>query len=135
MSTVKFRGTEAALVQLEKMAPAEVDAVERVTGLTFRKIQFKSKSCACDHSLDAHMHRDDDGELDTTKSDCTQDGCGCDEFEPDLPTIVDTALAWVALKRANPTLSFSEVNAAPLDEFEFTAGGDVDPTGPPPEAA
>lgn len=139
MSHVVFRGEVCPLIGLEKMTPGEVDAVERMTGLTLAKIRFRGSQCACDHPIGAHTHKDDEGEVDPSDQTCTVDDCPCDEFSSDVPMSVNTALTWVSVKRVIQDVKFSEVADTPMDQMP--SGEDApavvveDPTPTPHEVA
>lgn len=129
-------GTTFDMVAQDKMTPAEIDAVERVSGLTFTKITRLGQTCVCDHSLTVtHLHKDADGTVKRDETSCA--ACDCDQFWPDLPTRVTTAFVWVSAKRAIPTITYDEVAAIPLDnlsgdESAAEQAPPVDPTQPLP---
>jgi hypothetical protein len=132
-----INGISFDMVAQDKMTPAEIDAVERVTGLTFTKISRLGQTCVCEHSLTVtHIHKDAEGTVVRENTACV--ACDCDQFWPDLPTRVTTAFIWVSAKRAIPTITFEEVGAIPLDALGDDAAQAVvavDPTQPPPVEA
>ena len=132
---VTYAGQSVPLLAQEKMTPGEIDAIERVTGLTFQKIRRMSDTCVCAHGAKVHLHRNGAGDLDPTDTSCGT--CDCDEHEPDLPISVGTAVVWVSVRRVIATVQFSDIESVPQDELYADLEPDVvaDPTEPPPEAA
>lgn len=129
---IEFNGKTYPLVSNDKMTPGEIDAVERVTGLTFQKIRYMGSMCVCDHNVGAHTHRDEEGRV-TDDSSCLAEGCPCGAHAADLPTRVSTAFVWVAIKRSEPTTTFEQINSASVDELKISATDEdaaVDPTQP-----
>jgi len=119
------------------MTPGEVDAIERVTGLTFQKIRRLGDQCVCDHPSGTHVHRDAEG-VQTADTSCTAAGCSCDAHSADLPMRISTAFAWVSIRRQMPAVTFQEVSDTPLSELEdedAPAVDVVDPTVPPAEVS
>jgi hypothetical protein len=128
---IEFRGKKSPFIPQDKLTPGEIDAVERVTDLTFQKIRRLGDVCVCDHNVSAHRHKDDAAEF-TDDLSCTI--CDCEGHQANLPTRVSTALMWVSIKRADPSVKYSDVSDCPLDEINLEDEGSADPTEPPPAA-
>jgi hypothetical protein len=128
---IGYNGNTYPLVSQDKMTPGEIDAVERVTGLTLQKIRRMGATCVCDHDVSTHLHKDDDGEQ-TDDTSCTE--CSCVQHSGDVPTRVTTAFMWVSVKRGEPTLKYGDFADAPLSDWNITAEPEdegTDPTEPP----
>lgn len=122
-----FDGTQFEMIQPDLMTPGEIDAVERVTGLTFQKISRLGQTCVCEHARVVHAQVAEDA--------VKCGGCDCDQFEPDMPTRVSSAFTWVSLKRVKPDARFEDIADAPLSTLHIDAESPADPTPPPPPSA
>lgn len=133
--TLSFRGTTIPEFDPESLSPAEADAVEGVTGLSFKRINRLRSRCVCDHGAQSHIRPSVEGQPEVDDSSCSE--CDdCPEFEPDMPSIVETAMTWVAIKRVLPGTSFSDVNNAPGTDFALVeVAGEPDPTDEPQPTA
>jgi hypothetical protein len=132
MPSVGYAGKSYPIIPEEKMMPSEIDAIERATGLTLQKIRRMGATCVCEHGKKAHTHNDDAGEPDTEDTSCTE--CDCERHAGDVPMRVNTAFAWVSVKRGNPTVRFTDFDNAPISDWEVEEQDDEDPTVPPLEA-
>lgn len=129
---IKFKGETYPAIDMGRLTPGETDAVERVTQLTLPKIKRMGSTCVCEHDMKAHEHKDDDGELDTADISCTK--CDCAEHESDLPSRVNTAFMWIAIKRKSPGVTFKDVADQAFEDFGGAEGEAPDPTVPSPES-
>lgn len=127
---IGYCGKTYPLVSMDKMLPSEIDAVERVTGLTLQKIRRMGETCVCDHGMKAHTHKDDSGDQDTGDTSCAE--CDCEQHQGDVPMRVNTAFAWVSVKRGDPSVKYTEFADAPISDWEVEdATDEADPTQPP----
>ena len=127
--SIGFDGKTYPLVSQDKMMPSELDAVERVTGLTLQKIRRMGEMCVCEHGVKAHTHRDDSGDqVDDTS--CVE--CDCDQHQGDVPMRVMTAFAWVSVKRGDPSVKYADFADGPLADWDVEDDdAEADPTQPP----
>jgi hypothetical protein len=128
---IKFHGETYPAIDMGRLTPGETDAIERVTGLTLPKIKRMGSTCVCEHDVKAHTHKGDDGEQ-TDDTSCTS--CDCDEHESDLPSRVNTAFMWIAIKRKSPTVAFKEVADQAFEDFQGAEEEAADPTVPSPSS-
>lgn len=129
-----YKGQTFDAVPREKMTPGEIDWVERVTGLTYKKITFLAERCVCEHLASQHLHfKDVEGQsqIDVEDQSCRDAACPCDGFDPDLPSRVTYAFLLVAAKRHDPTINWDDAMNAPQDEWSYERGESPDPTEPP----
>ncbi len=129
---VKFHDIEAEYIPQDRLTTGEVDAVEKVTGLTLQRIRRMSEQCVCEHGRKAHEHKGDDGEVVDDDRSCTE--CDCGKHQPDLPTKVSTAYVWVSLRRVDMSLKFADILAAPIADLQAVAEPEDDATVDPPAA-
>lgn len=126
---MKFNGEQFDPIPTDKLTPAEVDAVERVTGMTLPAIRRAGDTCVCGHGSKDHEHKDEQGEQ-TDDTACTV--CSCPEHSADVRMSVNTAFMWVAIKRTQPTVTFAQVQATPMvsftDDDDEPAPVDADPS-------
>lgn len=102
-------------VEQDRLTFAEADAIERATGMTLPEIERKSNTCVCGHQR-RKAHRDEaleDGR------DLSCGVCECPEFSPAVPSCVATASLWVSMKRQNPTLTYTAVEAIEQGSITF----------------
>lgn len=129
-----FKGQEFEAVAREKMTPGEIDAVERYTGYTYKRISFMANRCVCEHPAQSHLHyeatNDGDARLDANNQSCGEDKCPCLAFDPDLPALIQYAFLYVAAKRADPGTSWDEIRDLPQDAWTYTRSEAENPTQP-----
>lgn len=132
MPSIGYAGKTFPLIPEDKMMPSEIDAVERVTGLTLQKIRRMGQTCVCEHGVQAHTHKDAAGERDADDTSCAE--CDCPQHQGDVPMRVTTAFAWVSVKRGDPSVKYADFADGPLADWEVEGDDDdPDPTQPPPE--
>jgi hypothetical protein len=129
MTHIVFAGADHAIVSPDKFTLGEIAAVERVTGMTFPKLQRRGRMCVCEHDKKLHEHVDAEG-VETEDTACTS--CACEAHESDLPQTITAAFLWVSVKRGNPSATFSQIEAlTPSDLIVDDAPAEVvvpDPT-------
>jgi hypothetical protein len=128
---IKFKDLEPTRhISQDKLTPGEIDAIERATGLTLAKIRRMGDTCVCEHPASAHQHKDD-ATGDLSNGTCTR--CDCPGHEGDVPSRVSTAFIWISLRRAYPTLKFSDVSDVEGSDLSTVAEDEVaeDPTEAP----
>lgn len=129
-----YKGQTFDAVPREKMTPGEIDWVERVTGLTYRKIEFLANHCVCEHQMVAHLHYktvDGESQVDFDDQSCADPDCRCEDFAGDLPSRVNFAFLLVAAKRHDPTINWDDAMNAAQDEWTYERSAEPDPTPPP----
>lgn len=133
MPSIGYAGGVYPLIAPDKMTPGEIDSVERNTGLTMQKIRRMGETCVCEHQSADHTYKDAAGEIDTSDTSCSR--CSCPKHEADVPMRINTAFAYISLRRCLPTLRFDEFADAPFADWnvEDEEGAPV-PTEPPPAA-
>lgn len=119
-----FKGTKIPDLSAGSLKPSQVDAVEKVLGMSFPKIQRALELCVCGHGRKAHLTKD--GDL----GGCRLTDCDCDQHSPDVPTRLSFAFAWVAIREQFPDLTFDDLLDTPGDELEMEADDEADPTPP-----
>lgn len=123
-----FKGRTFPQVAIGDMSPGEIAQVESITGWSYPKLARHAKSCVCEHLVDAHFHFHEGKPTDDLS--CTAEGCGCAGFAADQPVLATFAYMWIALKRANPEVTFQEIEDTPQSEWRYETA--TDPTPPPP---
>lgn len=114
--------TEFNVLGEDDLMWVEADMVERVTGMTMVEIGARGQVCGCQHRLSQHrpVNADDDADL-------VCESCGCDQPQPNVPSVVAQAMLWVSMKRAQPEMSFKDMGLLPAGSFELVEGT-PDPT-------
>jgi hypothetical protein len=113
---IKFRGEKYDDLDFNKITPGEVGALEKQVGMVFPKIRRAIDMCVCDHGREDHAHKDDATGEPSDDTSCVK--CeSCAEHLPSLPSGVNTALVWLAIKRHVPTVTYREVADTPYDEL------------------
>lgn len=132
-----YKGQTFDAVPREKMTPGEIDWVERVTGLTYKKITYLANRCVCEHLATAHLHYIDvegESQIDPKNQTCGDSGCDCEGFDPDLPNRVTYAFLLVAAKRNDPSVNWDDAMNAAQDEWTYERTPEPpDPTPPSKE--
>lgn len=111
-----------------KMSPAEIDVLERCVGMNYDKIKYEANKCVCDHAMERHVHVDKKGRIHPDDTSCRIEECRCGNFTSDVPTRINYAFIWVALRRVAPEVSFDELCEVPQDALklaEAPASGDA----------
>lgn len=133
---VQYNGAVYPILTQDKLTLGEVAAVEKVTGLNLTRIRRMGEKCVCDHGPTDHLRVDPESQqmLPDTSCKICED---CRRHEADLPTQVTAAFIWVSIRRGDPSVKFSDVEAAedlfdiptPADESEEVVE-ESDPTEP-----
>lgn len=131
---VTWQGRSAPIASQDKMTPGEVGAVERELAkefgdktFTFQKLRRMGDLCVCDHKSADHRHKDEAGDPIWDDTSCAR--CDCEEHEANVSPLVQIAFMWISLRRAHPTVKWSDVRDAPLTDFEIVQDAD-DAAGP-----
>lgn len=124
------------MLEMDDMTWAEIDAVERKTGFTFAEVQAKFDECVvCHHSLSNDHTRP--AEVDNVNvrvvTPCGK--CECIDPTPAVPSILGAAIAWVSIKRDQPTLTWEEFYNSPAGNLVEVEDEELDPTEPVPAPA
>ena len=115
MGSIVWAGEKVPLLDMEKITPAEVDAMERLTGMTFSKMQYRRSICVCEHGERRHINKDAAGDVVEDDTSCSE--CGCEEFDSDLPQKAAMAPIWLSVKRQHPTVTYDDVAAVPYADL------------------
>lgn len=121
-----FKGETVAQVPVSEMSPGEIDHVEKITGLSYARLERLAKTCVCEHNVARHLHFE--GDKPTDQTNCKD--CDCESFASDQPVRATFAYLWIALKRVKPEITFEDVENTPQSEWRYE--GAKDPTPPPP---
>lgn len=127
-----FEGHTFDPVPHSKMSPAEIDVLERCVGLNYDRIKYEANKCVCDHAMERHIHVNKKGRV-SEETSCLIEDCRCGRFTSDIPTRINYAFIWIALRRVAPEVSFDALCEVPQDALKLAekpspAGDAVDPS-------